>query len=150
MAITSMTKEEREAFLAMPWVAVVSIPEAGRGPLTVPVWYLYEPGNDVRIWTGSRTHKANLLKTAPRISVCVQDPKSPYRYVSVEGPVRIAAVDYERDVRPMAYRYLGKEMGERYLESIGGRAGVVEDILVSFHPERCLTVDYSKESLLPE
>ena len=76
--------------------------------------------------------------------MCVQDPQPPYRYVSVEGPVSIAAVDYERDVRPMAYRYFGAERGEQYLASIGGPSGVVDDILVSVHPERWLTVDYSK------
>jgi hypothetical protein len=147
MSNTTMSKEEREAFLAKPWVAVISIPEAGRGPLTVPVWYLYEPGQDVRIWTGRRTHKAKLLESASRISLCVQDPTSPYRYVSVEGPVSIAPVDFERDVRPMTYRYFGREMGDQYLESIGGRAGVATDILISIHPERWLTVDYSKEGL---
>jgi len=149
MSNTTMTKEEREAFLAQPWIAVVSIPEDGRGPLTVPVWYGYEPGGDVRIWTGKDTHKGRLLERARRISVCVQDPQPPYRYVSVEGPVSIAAVDYERNVRPMAYRYFGTERGEQYLASIGGPSGVVDDILVSVHPERWLTVDYSKIGPLP-
>ena len=41
---SAMTKAEREAFLADVHVAVVSIPEAGRGPLTVPVWYGYDVG----------------------------------------------------------------------------------------------------------
>jgi hypothetical protein len=35
----AMTKPEREAFLADVHVGVISIPEPGRGPLTVPVWY---------------------------------------------------------------------------------------------------------------
>jgi hypothetical protein len=34
----AMTKQEREAFLAEVHVGVISIPEPGRGPLTVPVW----------------------------------------------------------------------------------------------------------------
>jgi hypothetical protein len=144
MSNTNMTKGEREAFLAMPWIAVVSISEAGRGPLTVPVWYAYEPGGDVHIWTGKDTYKGRLLKSVARISVCVQDPKPPYRYASVEGPVSITAVDFEQDVRPMAYRYFGKVRGDQYLASIGGSAGVTSDILVSVHPERWLTVDYSK------
>jgi nitroimidazol reductase NimA-like FMN-containing flavoprotein (pyridoxamine 5'-phosphate oxidase superfamily) len=63
-----MTLSEHEAFLAMPWIAVISIPEAGRGPLTVPVWYRYESGGDFCVWTGSKTHKADLLKNAARIS----------------------------------------------------------------------------------
>lgn len=58
---TTMAKEEREAFLAEVRVGVISIPEAGRGPLAVPVWYLYEPGEDVRVWTGGQTRKAALL-----------------------------------------------------------------------------------------
>ena len=143
-AATAMTIEERETFLAQPWIAVISIAEPGRGPLTVPVWYLYEPGGDVCIWTGAKTRKAGLLKTAQRISVCVQDPKPPYKYVSVEGPVSIEPVQFERDVRPMALRYFGTEMGETYLSRIGGQAGVANDILVRVKPERWLTVDYSK------
>lgn len=139
-----MTIEEREAFLAQPWIAVISIPEPGHGPLTVPVWYLYEPGGDVRIWTGRKTRKAQLLQAAERISVCVQDPRPPYKYVSVEGPIHIEAVHFERDVRPMALHYFGAEMGEQYLARIGGAAGVADDILVRVKPERWLTVDYAK------
>jgi hypothetical protein len=45
----------------------------------------------------------------------------------------------------MALRYFGPDVGEKYLESIGGAAGVQEDILVRITPERWLTVDYSKE-----
>jgi len=39
-----MTKQERETFLADLHVGIISVPEQGRGPLTVPIWYLYEPG----------------------------------------------------------------------------------------------------------
>jgi hypothetical protein len=144
MSATTMTVKEREAFLAEPWVAVISIPEPGRGPLTVPVWYLYEPGGDVCIWTGSTTRKARLLQAAGRISVCIQDPKPPYMYVSVEGPVSIEPIQFEKYVRPMAYRYFNAEQAERYLGDIGGEAGVAHDILVRVKPERWLTVDYSK------
>ena len=144
---TAMTREEREAFLAEVRIGIVSIPEEGRGPLTVPVWYLYEPGSEVRIWTGSKSRKGMLLKSVKRISLVVQDPTPPYRYVSVEGPVNIEPVQFDRDVRSLAYRYLGQESGEPYLKDIGGSAGVSEDILVRLQPERWLTVDYSKLGL---
>jgi len=36
----TMTKQERESFLADLHVGVISIAEEGRGPLTVPIWYL--------------------------------------------------------------------------------------------------------------
>ena len=39
----AMSKAQRETFLAGVHVAVISIPENSRGPLTVPIWYSYEP-----------------------------------------------------------------------------------------------------------
>ncbi len=147
MSATTMSIDERDKFLSQAWIAVISIPEPGRGPLTVPVWYSYQPGGDVRIWTGSGTRKARLLQAAERISVCVQDPRPPYKYVSIEGPISIEPVQFERDVRPMALHYFGPENGEKYLESIGGKEGVANDILVRVKPERWLTVDSSKLAL---
>ena len=149
MTSTSMTQDERLAFLEKPYIAVISIPEPGRGPLTVPVWYRYEPGGDFCVWTGSRTHKARLLKNTKRISLCIMDPKPPYKYASIEGTFSIEPVQFERDVRPMALHYFGLERGEGYLKAIGGLTGVVEDILVRIHPDRWLTVDYSKLGPLP-
>jgi hypothetical protein len=35
MSMTVETIEESEVFLAQPWIAVISIPEAGHGPLSV-------------------------------------------------------------------------------------------------------------------
>ena len=40
----AMTKKEREAFLADLHVGVISIEQAGSPPLTVPIWYDYQPG----------------------------------------------------------------------------------------------------------
>jgi PPOX class probable F420-dependent enzyme len=139
-----MTDEERQAFLAEARVGVLSVAQAGRGPLIVPVWYLYEPGGEVRVWTGTNSHKAKLLRLAGRASFCVQDPNPPYKYVSIEGPVSIEPVQYERDVKALAMRYMGPERSEGYLKTIGGEAGVANDILVCIKPERWLTVDYSK------
>jgi nitroimidazol reductase NimA-like FMN-containing flavoprotein (pyridoxamine 5'-phosphate oxidase superfamily) len=45
-------------------VPIVSVADAGRGPLTVPVWYHYEPGGEVRIITSGATRKVGLLRAA--------------------------------------------------------------------------------------
>jgi nitroimidazol reductase NimA-like FMN-containing flavoprotein (pyridoxamine 5'-phosphate oxidase superfamily) len=143
MSLT-MTKEEREAFLADVHVGVMSVAEDGHGPLTVPVWYSYEPGGEIRIITARRSRKGKLLKRAGRFSLCAQIETPPYKYVSVEGPiVTIEAADLERDRRPLARRYLGAEMGDRYIESTRGDAG---NVLVRMRPERWLTVDYAKRA----
>ena len=142
MALT-MTKEEREAFLADVHVAVISVAEDGHGPLVVPIWYSYEPGAEVRIITGRTSRKGRLLERAGRFSLCVQTETPPYRYVSVEGPiVAVEAPDIERDGRPLAHRYLGTELGDRYIEDT---RDVVGNVLVRMRPERWLTVDYAKQ-----
>ena len=146
---TAMTKEERETFLADVHIAVISIPEAGRGPLTVPIWYAYEPGGEVRIWTGATTRKARLLRQAGRFSLCVQQETPPYKYVSVEGPVlAIEPIQLERDLRPLVYRYLGPEVGEQFIEEIGGSSAGTGDIWIHMRPERWLSEDYSMETTI--
>jgi PPOX class probable F420-dependent enzyme len=139
----AMSRKEREAFLAGVHVGVLSVAEPGRGPLTAPIWYLYEAGGEVRVVTGRDSRKGLLLAARPRVSLCAQSETPPYKYVSVEGPVTfVGPADRERDVRPLAHRYLGPELGERYLEAT---AGAEESVLVRIRPERWLTVDYAKE-----
>ncbi len=145
MALT-MTRLEREAFLAGVHVGMISITEEGRGPLTVPIWYAYAPGGELRLITGRNSRKGRLLAQVGRFSLCVQTETPPYRYVSVEGPITaIEAVDVERDLRPLAHRYLGAEEGDSFVEQMRGGQG--ENILVRMRPERWLAADYSKESL---
>ena len=141
-----MSREKREAFLAEMWVAIISVPEAGRGPLTVPVWYAYEPGGEIRVWTGGGARKVQLLKKAGRFSLCVQQPTRPYKYVSVEGPVvAIEPIDLERDLRPLVYRYMGPQEGQQFLDDLGGDKAGTGDVLIRMTPERWLTADYSQE-----
>lgn len=137
----AMTRAEREAFLAGVHVGVISIVDGSRGPLTVPVWYAYEPGGPVRFVTAGTSRKVRLIRQAGRLSLCVQTETAPYKYVSVEGPATISAPEFERDVRQVAVRYLGEQLAEWYLQKTAGdRANAV---LVSVTPERWLTVDYA-------
>jgi PPOX class probable F420-dependent enzyme len=138
----AMTRAQREAFLAETRLAVISVAEDGRAPLQVPVWYAYEPGGVVRIATGATSKKAALLRRAGRMSLCVQTEAPPYKYVTVEGPVTIGPRDHERDIRQIALRYLGAEMGEAYLQVTAAQNE--EAVLVTLMPERWMTVDYSK------
>ena len=138
-----MSKDEREAFLAGVHVAVIGIADEGRGPLTVPVWYWYEPGGDIWFETQPDSRKGKLLDIGTRISLCVQDERPPYAYVSVEGPiVEIAEDDRELHEIPMAIRYLGEAEGRAYIDSLPPS----EWKRYILRPERWLTVDGSKES----
>lgn len=142
----AMTKDEREAFLAGLHVGVLSIAEPGRGPLTVPIWYDYEPGGELWVITERGSRKGRLLAGAGRASLCAQSEAPPYQYVSVEGPiVAIEPADRERHARPMARRYLGAELGDRYVEATSGGEGAGSTVLVRVRPERWLTADYRKQ-----
>ena len=138
-----MTRDEREAFLADVHVAVVGISEENRGPLTVPVWYWYEPGGDVWFETQPDSRKGKLLHIGKRISLCVQDESPPYAYVSVEGPIiEIADEDRELHEIPMAIRYMGEQAGRKYIASLAPS----EWKRYIMRPERWMTLDGSKDS----
>jgi len=136
-----MTEPEREAFLAGVHVGVVGISESNRGPLTVPVWYWYEPGGDIWFETQLTSRKGKLLHVGKRISLCVQDEKPPYAYVSVEGPIiEIAEDDRQLHEIPMATRYMGDPAGTDYVESLPPS----DWKRYIMRPERWLTLDGSK------
>jgi nitroimidazol reductase NimA-like FMN-containing flavoprotein (pyridoxamine 5'-phosphate oxidase superfamily) len=141
-----MTKDEREEFLSGTHVGIISIAESGRGPLTAPIWYGYEPGGELWIVTERGSRKGRLLETADRFSLCAQTENPPYKYVSVEGPITsIGPSDIEEDERPLAHRYLSAELGDRYIEATGGAETRRGNILVKMRPERWLTTDYAKQ-----
>ena len=137
-----MSEPERQAFLADLHVGVISIERADGPPLTVPIWYGYEPGGLVWIITGAESVKGRLLKAARRFSLCAQTEEPPfYKYVSVEGPiVEVASAELEADRRPLAHRYFGPELGDAYV------AGTDEEGSLKFsrRPTRWWTVDYTK------
>lgn len=133
-----MTPEEREAFLAGVHVGVLAMEEPDRGPLALPVWYLYRDG-EVRIDIDGSSLKVRLLAAAGRATLTVQNEALPYQYVSVEGPVVLD--DSARDHLEMAIRYLGPELGRSYID----RNPSGEDaIVVRLVPERWRTKDYGK------
>jgi nitroimidazol reductase NimA-like FMN-containing flavoprotein (pyridoxamine 5'-phosphate oxidase superfamily) len=139
----AMSRAGREAFLADTHVAVISIAEAGRGPLTIPVWYRYSPGGKVRIVSYGDAKKVALVRKAGRMSLCAQTETPPYQYVSVEGPAVVSEkVDAELDERQVAIRYLGKELGEAYLAMMAEERAEHGTVVIELTPERWITVDY--------
>jgi len=138
-----MSREEREAFLADLHIGVVGISCPGRGPIVVPVWYVYEPGGKIAFITGKGSKKAELLRAAGRFTLCVQTEESPYQYVSVEGPIiSIEEPEDDSDLRRIARRYLGETEGDVYVEE----SEELEEVLVRMTPEKWSSADYGKES----
>ena len=135
-----MTETEKQEFLADLHVGVLSLNDNAKGPLTAPIWYDYEPGQELWFITGSNSLKGKLLEVGVRVSLVAQSEEPPYKYVSVEGPVVSIDESTEDDLLAMAVRYLGETGGKRYTENGTGSGGV----LVRVKPERWLAVDYEK------
>jgi PPOX class probable F420-dependent enzyme len=135
-----MTREEREQFLVGVHVGVLSVASVdGGGPLAVPVWYAYQPGGTVNVITGGGTRKATAIRASGRFSLCAQDERPPYRYVTVEGPVTIEEVGQDERLE-LARRYLGLEGGDAYVAAnpVGGQ------VVFRMTPEHWSAVDFSK------
>ena len=143
MGTLAMTEAEREEFLAGLHVGILGIERTDGPPLTVPIWYAYEPGGELWFLTSPDSVKGRLLRKAMRFSLCAQTESLPYRYVSIEGTATISAADKELHSRPMARRYLGEKGGDRYVDAGGGESDG-ESVRVSTVPERWFTLDYSK------
>lgn len=139
--MTRMSVEERENFLADLHVGIIGIERPDGPPLTVPIWYSYQPGGEVVVLMDGDSVKGRLIERAGRFSLCAQTEDPPYKYVSVEGAATITPSDRERDTRPMARRYLGDEAGDRYTDGV---APGPRPVRVSMRPERWFTVDYAK------
>ena len=145
-----MTEHERQEFLSELHVAVLSVASDGdRPPLTVPVWYGYEPGGNVTFFTGTQGRKARktrLIEKAGVLSLAVQREEFPYRYVTVEGTV--VGADRPPSAEQMlaiTRRYLPEEAARGFvaaeLENVGA-----ELVLFAVRPDRWMTADFSDEA----
>jgi len=140
MSLT-MTQSERETFLSDLHVGVIAIERSDAPPLAVPIWYDFDPEIGVWVITESTSLKGRALQAAGRYTICAQSEEPPtYKYVSVEGPAEARPADLEKDLRPMAHRYFGPELGDLYLKDSTGAGQLV----FTMTPERWRTVDYAK------
>jgi PPOX class probable F420-dependent enzyme len=139
----SMSRAEREEFLAGVHVGVLSAALGTAGQtLAVPVWYSYQPGGLLTVLTGRRSRKAAAIRAAGRFALCTQDPRPPYRYVSVEGPLISEEEPGPGERLAMARRYLGAAGGDRYLAANPdpGR----QNVAFRMRPQHWLSQDQGK------
>lgn len=141
-----MTRSECEAFLAGVHIGVLSVPDPdpSRSALAVPIWYSYRADGTVDIITSPTSAKGVAVTAAGRFSLVAQQEALPYRYVSVEGPiVATDPVDLDADLRPLAIRYLGPDVGSAYAE--GWLTLDPDAVVFRMRPERWLSYDATGE-----
>ena len=138
--MASLSVRDRESFLAEPHVAALSVSaDPGRGPLTLPIWYQYQPGGEAWVLTEAGSTKARLIAAAGRFSLMADRVMPTVRYVSVEGPVTHTVPGTDELLREITERYLPPDQVPAYLEF--ARAELGEQIAIHLRPERWLTAD---------
>jgi PPOX class probable F420-dependent enzyme len=139
----TLTEAERERFLGEKHIGVLSVAAAdGRPPASVPIWYDYTPGGNIRINTGASRRKAKLIERSRVVTLVVQREELPYQYVVVEGTVVDITTPTPLEVREtIAIRYLGEDGGREFVRSLGD----YDSVLFTIRPDRWFTADFSAD-----
>jgi nitroimidazol reductase NimA-like FMN-containing flavoprotein (pyridoxamine 5'-phosphate oxidase superfamily) len=144
-----MTEQERNRFLTETRVAVMSVAAAdGRPPISVPVWYGYEPGGNFTYFTGYETKKSRKIRQIEqtgRLTFCVQQEALPYKYVTVEGTVvqTEESPPVER-ILPIVQRYLPGDAAQAFVDTEINRPNTTP-VLYTIRPDRWSSLDFSED-----
>lgn len=143
---TTMTPSDREAFLFEVRVAVLAVddPRPTRAPLAVPIWFAFDADVGLTVVTSPESQKGRAIEAAQRFTISVQDETDPYRYVTVEGPVVSTARPDADQLRRLAVRYLGDELGGTYADATLER-DLAGSMAYTMRPEHWNTADLRAE-----
>jgi PPOX class probable F420-dependent enzyme len=78
-------------------------------PQVTPVWVDFD-GKNIIVNSAKGRQKDKNLRRDGRVSVAIQDPQNPYRYLEIRGHVaEITEKDADAQIDKMAKKYLGKD-----------------------------------------
>jgi len=133
-----MTRDEWRSFVSHGTRTgkLATVRRDGR-PHLVPIWFVLD-GDDLVFTTGAGSVKANAMRRDARVSLCVDDERPPYAFVTVEGTVSLSQDTAEllRLATAIGGRYMGPERAEEF----GRRNAVPEELLVRLTPARVLAL----------
>jgi PPOX class probable F420-dependent enzyme len=139
-----MSRQQREAFLSERRVAVLVTIAPDGNPVPTPIWYIFRK-SAFYFRTEDHAIKTLNIRHDPRVSICVQDERAPYRAVVAYGNAAIEAAEEQ----------LANEMPRRYLGAVGAagyRAGAREtiergpEVTIVVHPTRYITTDFRADT----
>lgn len=123
-----MTKDQWHAFVSDGTrTAKLATVRADGRPHIAPIWFLLD-GDDLVFNTGEDTVKGRNMARDGRVSLCVDDDRPPFSFVTIEGRAELS--DRLEEVRHWATRIAARYMGEELAEQYGARNGVPGELLV--------------------
>ncbi|MFI0819393.1 PPOX class F420-dependent oxidoreductase [Streptomyces sp. NPDC021098] len=124
----NMSKDQWQKFLSEGTrTGKLATVRADGSPHLAPIWFLLD-GDDLVFNTGQDTVKGRNLAREPRVSLCVDDDRPPFSFVTVRGRAELS--DDLGEVREWATRIAARYMGDDRAEQFGARNGVPGELLV--------------------
>jgi len=139
MPYRPMSDEQVRAFLTAspPRTGKLATVCADGRPHVAPVWYDVDHDGTLVFNTGAQTVKGRNLARDPRASLCVDDDRPPFSFVTVEGVVELS--DDLDEVRRLAERLGGRYMGADRAPAYGERNGVPGELAARLVPTRVVS-----------
>lgn len=139
-----MSRHERERFLRGRRVAVLVTVASDGQPVPTPIWYAYRDGA-FYFRTADTSAKLANVRANPRVSICVQDERPPYKAVIAHGS---ASIEPELSwlAASMPRRYLGAIAALAYNRVSQDRVERGAEVTLVVRPDRVTTFDYTPET----
>jgi PPOX class probable F420-dependent enzyme len=121
---TDVTIGDLNGFLEEPIVAVLATLRQDGSVLLSPVWHEWRDGG-FNVWMTVDDVKARHLRREPRASMVVAESIPPLRGVEVRGSATFADDDARETAIRIASRYIGRERGIEYVDSLPGEHAIL-------------------------
>jgi PPOX class probable F420-dependent enzyme len=141
-----MTRGERERFLGERRVAVLTTIDGDGAPVPAPIWYAWRNGAFYFRTANTAARLANIARD-PRVSICVQEERPPYKAVIAHGRADVGTMQpWLADAMPR--RYLGRLGAIAYRRISQGDVERGPEVTIMVQPERITSFDYTPETPL--
>ncbi|MET7935839.1 PPOX class F420-dependent oxidoreductase [Streptomyces sp. NPDC005322] len=130
----NMTKDQWQKFiLEGTRTGKLATVRADGSPHIAPVWFALD-GDDLLFMTGKDSVKGRNLARDGRVSMCVDDDRPPFAFVTMRGRAELS--DDLGQLREWSTRIAARYMGEDRAEEFGARNAVPGELLVRVRIEK--------------
>ena len=142
--VPGFSEVELAAFLAQPLLARLSTHNTDGSIHTIPIWYEYRDGK-LLLSTQTITQKVKNIQRNPQVTVLIDSNTMPYAGVMVVGTAVLNTQNAAQKRVTIFERYIGQH-GGTYAQQLAAKW---EPVIIEVTPERILSFDYTKGSLVP-
>ena len=142
--VPGFSEAELTEFLAQPLLARLSTHNTDGSIHTIPIWYEYRDGK-LLLSTQTITQKVKNIQRNPQVTVLIDSNTMPYAGVMVVGTAVLDTENAAQKRVTIFERYIGQH-GDTYAQQLAAKW---KPVIIEVTPERILSFDYTKGSLVP-